>query len=166
MVSPLAPKGRRQQAMGASAEAVREAEAHIDSMNAQASALIGPERSTCLSKVRRYQSDLAALKREVNKATRALTASHKKARDDEATVELFGAGQGMGALDIADGSASSGSFAELNRSTQLLEDSRRVIADTEEVKPACPFTLSRVFRRAPPSCVLTCGLIVFRSATL
>lgn len=94
-------------------------------MENEAQTFIGPERNSNMSKVRRYRSDLAALKREVQRSSKAVPAS-----EEEVEVELFGA-RGSGFGNSWEAASTSDT---LNNSTAMLEDSRRVIAETEEVE--------------------------------
>ena len=98
-------------------------------MESEVLTLTSSERNSCMSKVRRYRSDLAAMKREVARSSKSVNSG-----EHEVEVELFG---GRGGGSVAGNSWDAvGTGDTLNRSTAMLEDSRRVIAETEEVR--CP----------------------------
>mmetsp|Transcript_11864 Transcript_11864/g.23551 ORF Transcript_11864/g.23551 Transcript_11864/m.23551 type:complete len:211 (-) Transcript_11864:145-777(-) len=95
-------------------------------MESEVLTLTSSERNSCMSKVRRYRSDLAAMKREVARSSKSVNSG-----EHEVEVELFG---GRGGGSVAGNSWDAvGTGDTLNRSTAMLEDSRRVIAETEEI---------------------------------
>lgn len=121
IVSSSAPIGRKNAAVSSATEAIREAETHIEHMEQEAREIVGPSRNSSMSKVRKFKADLGALKREVNKSAKALQSS-----PSSQSSELF-----------SSSSSSSWDTSEsLNHGTKLLEDSRRIISNTEEIGDA------------------------------
>jgi len=114
-------------------------------MDRVANVLSGAERTSAMSKVRRYRTDIAVLRREIIKGAKGLPAADSSIRSggggggighgDEVEVELFGTAGGSSAAAAGARNAwdSASTHQSLNRSTALLEDSRRVVAETEEI---------------------------------
>eukprot|EP00615_Pteridomonas_danica_P009046 CAMPEP_0114352376 /NCGR_PEP_ID=MMETSP0101-20121206/17903_1 /TAXON_ID=38822 ORGANISM="Pteridomonas danica, Strain PT" /NCGR_SAMPLE_ID=MMETSP0101 /ASSEMBLY_ACC=CAM_ASM_000211 /LENGTH=183 /DNA_ID=CAMNT_0001492753 /DNA_START=53 /DNA_END=601 /DNA_ORIENTATION=+ len=125
MVNASAPLGRRNAALSGATETIREAEIHIEHMELEAGKIVGPNRSSSMSKVRKFKADLGALKREVNKSAKVLESNPTQSH----SAELFSNSKGN-AWDVASSSES------LQNSTKLLEDSRRIVAETEEIGDA------------------------------
>lgn len=68
--NPLTPKPRKNSALSAAQRAMDEAERHIENIERATASLTGSDRTSNMSKVRRFKTDLATLRREVVKTVR------------------------------------------------------------------------------------------------